>query len=191
MNRLKIFMRSNIITNCKCMIMLCVLSSFLFSLLPRSAGAGENEGKMRDLGKFCVIIRPEIKEVSSAHAAVAGAAQEVLAPVSGRKNGSFFKGSVGKLGFGAPDCFFIDGRVSAESPVAERAIHGPSGSLSEGRGERRGFFPSAGLYSRSARDGRMGFAFGVGLAGSAPSSWEDEGVGTPGAKVSLMLGFGF
>lgn len=194
MNTIKGRVKEKVLSNCKCVASMCLLSALLLPWLPREAVAEEDAGKKGDGVKFCVILRPEIKEAASGSVGITRAVPETMARVSGRDKKSFFKGSMGKLGFGAPDCFFIDGRVAADSAVGERTIHGPVYHESEGiTGDRdtRGFFPSAGFYSHSSQEGKMGFAFGVGLGNSAQSSWDDKGVGTPEAKVSLMLGFGF
>lgn len=186
--------KSKVVSNCKCAASVCVFSALLLSGLPGEARSDEGAEKKGEGVKFCVIIRPEVKEAASGNVGIARAVPEALARVSGQKNESFFKGKMGKLGFGAPDCFFIENRDAADSATGELAIYGPGNHVVEGlegARETRGFFPSAGYYSRSSQDGKMGVAFGVGFGNSAPSSWEDKGAGAPEAKVSLMLGFGF
>jgi hypothetical protein len=98
-----------------------------------------------------------------------------------------------KLGFGAPKCFFINDQIQNNPVVGSQALHAdPFDYIESLASEREGrdFFPSAGFFSRSSQEGRIGMALGLGLSGASPSPWEHEAP-TPGAKAALMFGIGF
>ena len=174
-----------------CKYSACAL--FLTALtVPVSAFAGDS-GKNDISGrKFCVVLRPDVKPSPGTEKILVGEPAADTGSVRGIGSTSFFEGTVQKLGFGTPDCFFINGQIKSNPVTGDEGLHaGPDERLEAIATERHGrdFFPTAGFFNRTSFGNRGGLAIGAGLAGS--SSLEgDEGT-TPQAKVSLMFGFGF
>lgn len=161
---------------------------FMLGVLPVDAVAGHDETTGP---RFCVIIKPEIKEAAEKNVDVGMVkpASDPLAPMTSGKIKDFFTGSMKKVGFGAPECFFINN----QTVIGAQALHADPYDYLEGLAserEGRDFFPSAGFFSRTSQEGRIGMALGLGLSGSSPSPWEQEAP-TPGAKAALMFGIGF
>jgi hypothetical protein len=159
-------------------------------LIPVDAAAGHDEATGP---RFCLIIKPEIKEAAQVNVGMVKPASDPLAPLTSGKIKDFFTGSMTKLGFGVPKCFFINDQIKNNPVVGSLALHADPYDFLEGlESERAGrdFFPNAGFFSRSSQEGRIGMALGLGFSGASPSPLEQEAL-SPGIKAGLMFGIGF
>ncbi|MFC1657539.1 hypothetical protein ACFL2P_03100 [Candidatus Moduliflexota bacterium] len=164
--------------------------SFVF--IPALALAGESGSKDISGRKFCVILRPDLKPSPEAERILVGEPAGDIKPLKEFGKASFFEGSVQKLGFGAPDCFFINRQIKSNPVTGNEGLHaGPAERLEAMATEREGrdFFPTVGFFNRTSFGRGGGLAVGAGLAGS--SLLEEEEGTKPEAKVSVMFGFGF
>ena len=101
-----------------------------------------------------------------------------------------------KIGFGTPDCFFINGQVKADPVKGVQHVYtgpasDPAADFTAQRGEDN-LFPTVGYFNRVSRNESMGVAFGLGLSNSDKDVFGDtDETGRPEARVALMIGFGF
>jgi hypothetical protein len=163
---------------------------FILGILPVDAVAGHDETTGP---RFCVVLKPELKKAAEVNVGMVKPASDPLAPMISGKIRNFFTGSMQKLGFGAPKCFFINDQIQNNPVVGSQALHAdPFDYIESLASEREGrdFFPSAGFFSRSSQEGRIGMALGLGLSGASPSPLEQE-TPSPGVKAGLMFGIGF
>jgi hypothetical protein len=162
----------------------------LMAVVPHRVHAGgEGVGK----SKACLIIPPDIKKAVAARTGGLVRTADPMAPATGGRVVSFFKGKAEKFGIGTPDSFRIRPKAQA-GPVAgaEMLSSDPIGyaEAMEGEIEQGNFFPTVGYFNRASRDGTSAVAVGVGLKGPSGSS-DGDPPGNPSAAVSLMIGFGF
>lgn len=169
-----------------------ITAIFSFASFSAPALADGTAGKDLSGRKYCVILRPDVKPSPEAERVLVGAPAGDVEAVRTAGKASFFKGGIQKLGFGAPECFFINRQIKSNPVTGAEGLHaGPDERLEAIAEEKEvgDFFPAAGFFNRTSFGSRGGLAIGAGISGVSPAPGEAGGV--PEAKVSLMFGFGF
>ncbi len=173
----------------KALLCSCLAVALMAVVPHRVHAGGEGVGK----SKACLIIPPDIKKAVAARTGGLVRTADPMAPATGGRVVSFFKGKMEKFGVGTPDSFRIGSKAQAR-PVAgaQMLSSDPIGysEAMEGDFEQGNFFPTVGYFNRASRDGTSAIAVGVGLKGPSGSP-DGDPPGNPSAGVALMIGFGF